>query len=59
MDNLEDTPPLPELDLTEPPPGSDRRAFMMRSALAAAIATLTGRPMAALADAPAKETGHE
>ncbi len=44
---------LPELDLSEPPPGSDRRAFMMRSALAVAVATLTGRPMAAIADVPA------
>src|SRR3569832_2043967 len=46
--------PLPELDRTEPPQGSDRRSFMMRSALAAAIASLTGRPMAACADTPAK-----
>src|SRR6185369_11680648 len=45
---------LPELDLSEPPLGSDRRAFMMRSALAAAIATLTGRPMAAIAQTPAQ-----
>ena len=43
----------PELDLTEPPEGSDRRAFMMRSAMAAAIATLTGRPIAAFASTPA------
>src|SRR5215831_10206828 len=46
--------PLPELDLNEPPLGSDRRAFMMRSALAASIATLTGRPIAAFAAATAK-----
>ena len=45
--------PLPQLDTSEPPPGSDRRAFMMRSAMAAAIATLTGRPMAAFAQTPA------
>jgi L-serine dehydratase len=45
--------PLPDLDYTEPPPGSDRRAFMMRSALAVAVATLTGRPVAAIAQAPA------
>ncbi|HVM99102.1 MAG TPA: L-serine ammonia-lyase [Caulobacteraceae bacterium] len=45
--------PVPELDLTEPPAGSDRRAFMMRSALAAAIAALTGRPIAAYAATPA------
>ena len=46
--------PVPELDLTEPPVGSDRRAFMMRSALATAIAVLTGRPIAAFAQTPAK-----
>jgi L-serine dehydratase len=34
--------PLPLLDFAEPPAGSDRRAFMMRSALALAIASLTG-----------------
>jgi L-serine dehydratase len=51
---LETASPLPELDLTEPPQGSDRRAFMMRSALAAAIATMTGRPVAAFAAAAAK-----
>ena len=44
---------LPELDHTEPPAGSDRRAFMMRSALAVAIAALTGRPIAAYASTPA------
>jgi L-serine dehydratase len=46
--------PTPELDLSEPPAGSDRRAFMMRSALAVAIATLTGRAMPAFAQTPAK-----
>ena len=45
--------PLPDLDYTEPPRGSDRRTFMMRSALATAIATLTGRPIAAFAQSPA------
>ena len=44
---------LPELDLTEPPAGSDRRTFMMRSALAVAIAALTDRPIAAFAQKPA------
>jgi L-serine dehydratase len=44
---------VPELDLTEPPAGSDRRAFMMRSAMAVAIASLTGRPIAAIAQTPA------
>jgi L-serine dehydratase len=33
---------LPKLDLSEPPVGSDRRAFMMRSALALTIAAVTG-----------------
>ena len=28
---------LPELDYSDPPAGSDRRSFMMRSAMAAAI----------------------
>lgn len=45
---------VPELDVSEPPVGSDRRAFLMRSALAMAIATLTGRPIAAFAQTPAK-----
>jgi L-serine dehydratase len=44
---------VPQLDLSEPPVGSDRRAFMMRSALAVAIASLTGRPIAAIAQTPA------
>ncbi len=44
---------VPDLDCSEPPLGSDRRAFMMRSALAVAVATLTGRPVAAIADVPA------
>src|SRR5579864_3917320 len=45
---------VPDLDLTDPPRGSDRRAFLMRSALATAIASLYGRPIAAFANAPAK-----
>jgi L-serine dehydratase len=45
--------PTPVLDQSEPPAGSDRRAFMMRSALALAIATLTGRAMPAYAQVPA------
>lgn len=49
-----DAPAIPELDYSEPPKGSDRRAFMMRSALAAAIAALSGRPIAAFAQAPAQ-----
>ena len=46
--------PLPKLDFTEPPAGSDRRAFMMRSSLAVAVAALTGRPIAAFSQTPAK-----
>jgi L-serine dehydratase len=52
-----DLPTTPDLDMSEPPPGSDRRAFMMRSALAAAIAALTGKPIAAYAATPAKAPG--
>jgi len=54
QDNDDTTILLPELDLTDPPAGSDRRAFMMRSALAVAIATLTNRPITAFAAQPAK-----
>jgi L-serine dehydratase len=43
-----------ELDFCEMPAGSDRRAFMMRSALAISIGALTGRPMPSLAVTPAK-----
>lgn len=35
-------PIVPELDQTEPPAGSDRRAFMVRSAMALSIGALTG-----------------
>src|SRR6187549_2663593 len=49
--------PLPELDQTEPPAGSDRRTFLMRSALAAAMVSLTGRPMAAFAQQPTTTPG--
>ena len=34
---------LPELDYSEPPAGSNRRSFMMRSAMAAAVAALGGK----------------
>ena len=54
MDTERTQYPTPELDHSEPPAGSDRRAFMMRSALVAAVAALTGRPMAAHAQTPAK-----
>ena len=53
LDQISSETPLPELDHSEPPQGSDRRTFMMRSALAAAMVSLTGRPMAAFAQAPA------
>src|ERR1700743_2029305 len=43
-----------DLNICEMPPGSDRRAFMMRSALAISVASLTGRPIAAIAAEPAK-----
>src|SRR3954451_16160212 len=36
------TPPVPALDPSEPPAGSDRRAFMMRSAMMTAIVALGG-----------------
>ncbi len=42
---------LTDIDVPE---GYDRRAFMMRSALATAIAALTGKPIAAFAQVPAK-----
>src|SRR5262245_19633991 len=40
---------LPELDMTDMPPGIDRRAFMMRSAVVGASAVLTGRTPEAVA----------
>lgn len=48
-----DSPTVPDLDYSEPPLGSDRRAFMMRSALATAVAALSGKPIAAFAQTPA------
>lgn len=47
-----DPPIIPELDTMEIPEGWDRRSFMMRSALAGALVSLTGRPMAAYAQQP-------
>ena len=44
---------VPELDYSEPPAGSDRRAFMMRSAMAAAIVALGGRVNPLWAQTPA------
>ncbi len=44
MDTYDQEPfVLPELDYSEPPAGSDRRTFMMRSAMAAAVVALGGR----------------
>ena len=45
--------PLPELDYSDPPIGSDRRAFMVRSAMATAIGMLAGTSIAAFAQAAA------
>ena len=44
---------FPELDYSEPPAGSDRRAFMMRSAMAAAIVAVGGTVNPLFAQAPA------
>ena len=44
---------LPELDFSEPPAGSDRRSFMMRSAMAAAIVALGGNVNPLWAQTPA------
>jgi L-serine dehydratase len=44
---------IPELDYSEPPAGSDRRSFMTRSAMAAAIVALGGRVNPLWAQTPA------
>ena len=44
---------LPQLDLSDPPAGSDRRTFMMRSAMAAAVMALGGQANPLWAQAPA------
>jgi len=49
----DETFPLPELDYSEPPAGSDRRTFMMRSAMVAAIVALGGRANPLWAQTPA------
>jgi L-serine dehydratase len=55
MDNGFDPREMAEdLNICEMPAGSDRRAFMMRSALAISVASLTGRPIAAIGAQPAK-----
>ena len=56
MDNLFFTPgefSVPELDYSNPPSGSDRRTFMVRSAMATAIAALGGTANPLWAQAPA------
>jgi L-serine dehydratase len=45
--------PLPELDYSEAPAGSDRRSFMMRSAMAMAVVALDGRVNPLWAQTPA------
>jgi L-serine dehydratase len=45
---------IPALDFSEPPAGSDRRAFMMQSALAAAIVALGGRASPLFGQVPAQ-----
>ena len=44
---------VPELDYSEPPAGSDRRAFMVRSAMVTAIFALGGRVNPLFAQVPA------
>src|SRR6201994_5018516 len=42
LEETPNSPMVPSLDFTEPPLGSDRRAFMVRSAMFSAMAALTG-----------------
>src|SRR6476620_8261927 len=44
---------VPELDSSEPPAGSDRRAFMMQSAMVAAIVAVGGRASPLFGQVPA------
>src|SRR5204862_5256789 len=44
---------LPELDFSEPPAGSDRRAFMMQSAMVAAIVSVGGQASPLFGKVPA------
>ena len=44
---------IPELDYSEPPAGSDRRAFMMQSAMVAAIVAVGGRASPLFGQVPA------
>src|SRR6476620_3143203 len=45
---------VPELDYSEPPAGSDRRAFMMQSAMVAAIVAVGGRASPLFGQVPAQ-----
>jgi len=45
---------VPELDYSEPPAGSDRRSFMVHSAMTVALGTLTGRTLVACSDSAIK-----
>src|SRR5436190_18865922 len=45
---------LPELDFSSPPAGSDRRAFMMQSAMVAAIVAVGGRASPLFGQVPAQ-----
>ncbi|HEV8406696.1 MAG TPA: serine dehydratase beta chain, partial [Sphingomicrobium sp.] len=55
MDRMHDNDAfqVPELDYSEPPSGSDRRTFMMRSAMAAAVVAVGGQANPLWAQAPA------
>ena len=44
---------LPQLDYSEPPAGSDRRSFMMQSAMVSAIIAVGGRPSPLFGQVPA------
>ena len=48
-----ETSAVPELDYSDPPAGSDRRTFMVRSAMATAIVALGGQVNPLWAQAPA------
>src|SRR4051812_6556383 len=56
MDTLNERPLVPSLDYADPPLGSDRRAFMVRSAMAAAIAAVTGCSPKSAKDLPAAKS---
>jgi len=54
MDAQNLTLTIPELDFSEPPVGSDRRSFMVRSAMATAIGLLGGQVNPLFAQTPAE-----